>query len=106
MATTVEIPTTIKVYLTVRSFVGQLIFWISILTSFKKVAAFIVVWFQKRPWRAHLYITKTNQTVKLAGGFDGIYVITAEDFGKNNDFNKITDFNIKSVTVVGQFINF
>lgn len=111
---------------------GQLIFWISILTSFKKVATFIVVWFQKRPSRAHLYITKSSKFVKLvklarfsgsrtssqiwvevrlpnirlSGGFDGIYVITAEDFGEGNYFNKIADFDVKSVTVGDQFINF
>ena len=44
--------------------------------------------------------------IRLSGGFDGIYVITAEDFGEGDYFNKIADFDVKFIVAVGQFINF
>jgi len=40
-ATTTEMPITIRVYLIVSCFVGQLTFFISVLTSFKKTIIFV-----------------------------------------------------------------
>ena len=69
-------------------------------------------------------ISKTNQSVKLArfsgsltssqiwvevrlpnirlsGGFDGIYVITAQNLRENDYFGKISDFDAELIVVVG-----
>ena len=39
--------------------------------------------------------------IRLSGGFDGIYVITAQNLRENDYFGKISDFDAELIVVVG-----